>query len=427
MIGATPRMVFGAGLSTSPNTEIAATQACSQAGAQLGVHEGEGCDLALVFFTAQHSDEADALAAVVRKELRPRHVLGVSCETVVGGMTEAEASAGVSVLAARLPGVTFTPFVIDELPLPESMDDLTELAGAMGATPNLRLTILFADPFSTPIMNMIALLSRAVAKGAGERETCPIFGGMASGATGAGGNVLFLDDRVLRQGAVGLSISGPFAVSCVVSQGCRPIGSNLVVTKAKRNILLELSGKPAVVAVQEAIESLSEEERERIKGGVFLGRVINEYKGHFGRGDYLIRNIVGADQNRGALAVADILHVGQTVRLHVRDARTAHEDLTLLMDAQRLYDKPAGALLVTCNGRGKKLFGTPHHDAQLIGNAFGPARGGEQLAKAGIVFEPRSSPTIPLAGFFGAGEIGPIGSESFLHGHTACVAMFRGL
>lgn len=416
-----PRL--GSGLSTSPSTEIAGAQACSQAGAAMGAG---ACDLAMVFFTGHHTDEADLLASIVRRELRPAVLIGCSCEAVVAGITEAEGLPGVSVLCGHMPGVSIVPFVTDELPAPEDGEEVERrLAEAMGADGSLRASFVFADPFSTPILHLLPYLGRGVRRGAG--PGVPIFGGMASAANHPGGNVLFLGDRVLRAGGVGVSVRGRIEVATVVSQGCRAIGQNLRITKARRNIILELGGVPAVEVIQKAIDDLPDGQRQAARGGVFIGRVIDEYKAHFGPGDYLIRNIVGVDQAQGAVAVADFVHAGQTVRLHVRDARAAHEDLSLLMDAQKLYDRPAGGLLVTCNGRGRKLFGAPNHDATVVSRAFARSVAGEQLAKPGIAFEPRAEPTIPLAGFFGAGEIGPVGSESFLHGHTACVALFRGV
>jgi len=218
-------------------------------------------------------------------------------------------------------------------------------------------------------------------------------------------------------------------VDTVVSQGCRPFGPPMVITKARGNIILQLAGRPALEAVHEAVGDLPEEDRQKLQAGLFVGRVINEYKDRFGRGDFLIRNVMGVDQKSGALAVGDLVKTGQTIRLHFRDATTASEDLSLLMDAQKLYDRPAGALLITCNGRGSKLFGRPNHDVAAVLRAFAPASSGEELAKSGHSIAPASPGQphpIPLAGFVAAGEIGPIGGGSFLHGQSACVALFRG-
>jgi small ligand-binding sensory domain FIST len=163
-----------------------------------------------------------------------------------------------------------------------------------------------------------------------------------------------------------------------------------------------------------------------LQGGLYAGVVIDEYKPRFGRDDFLIRNVVGVDADLGCIALADFVRVGQTVRMHVRDKKTASEDLALLMDAQRLYDPPDGALLITCNGRGERTFGVRNHDVAAVQRAFTQDRAGPDAAGAGLYLDPSAAAPIPLAGFHAAGEIGPVGNSSFLHGQTACVAMFRG-
>ena len=228
---------------------------------------------------------------------------------------------------------------------------------------------------------------------------------MSSGASQPGHNALILDKELIRSGSVGVTISGPVQVDIIVSQGCRPIGKPIVVTKARGNVIQELGGRKALDIVQELAGGLDEQERGLLSGGLLVGTVINEYKARFGRGDFLVRNILGYDKEHGAIAVGDIPRVGQTIQFHVRDAETAHEDLQLLLDGQQLKDAPLGAMLITCNGRGSRLFEDEKiRDVPTIRDRLGE---------------------IPLAGFFAAGEIGPIGSESFLHGHTAALAILR--
>ena len=98
---------------------------------------------------------------------------------------------------------------------------------------------------------------------------------------------------------------------------------------------------------------------------------------------------------------------GQVVRLHARDAASADRDLREALGARMLGARRArrrpGALLFSCNGRGAGMFGHAHHDAAALDDELGGA---------------------PAAGFFAAGEIGPVGGEYFLHGFTATVAVF---
>jgi small ligand-binding sensory domain FIST len=416
----------GSGLSGHLNTVQATGQACVQCADGLA---GATADLAMIFFTTHHSAQAEAIGRVVQRMLAPRCTLGVSAESVLGGETEFERVAGVSVLALSLPGVDLKTFRIEDLLPFVGPDSGPDLAAAAGMTGAFRGTILLADPFSVPMNSLLPAIARARPEVGGNdtdlrRRPAPIIGGLASGAEKAGGNRLLLNGAVSRSGGVGVSFSGPVRIDALVSQGCRPIGQPMVITGGKGQIITSLGGKPALRALSEMIESLDEHSKSLLKRGLFIGRAVNEYKDRFGRDDFLIRAVLGVDQNTESLAVAELLKVGQTVQFHVRDSTTASEDLALLLDGQRLHDEPIGALAFTCNGRGTRLFSTPNHDARAISRAFTHPRAAEERAKPGTPIPDTQQP-MPLAGFFAAGEIGPIGDGVFVHGQTASVALFR--
>jgi small ligand-binding sensory domain FIST len=318
---------------------------------------------------------------------------------VLGGEEELEGVAGMSALALQLPGVSLSPWTsTPDDPIPLSHAD--QIAQRIDLRDDFRAAIMLGDPFTTPITRLLPAITNCGGRG----RPVPVIGGMASGASQPGHNVLILDEQVVRAGAIGVSIAGDVEIDFVVSQGCRPIGQPLVVTKAKENVILELRGKPAMQVLQEVTTAMAEEERELLRRGVLIGNVIDEHKRHFGRGDFLVRNVLGLDQKHGGIVVGDLPRMGQTIQFHARDAITAAEDLQLLLDAQELKGRPFGGLLFTCNGRGKRLFDEPNHDIGIINERLGSA---------------------PVAGFFAAGEIGPIGEQSFLHGHTAALALFR--
>ncbi len=443
---------LASGLSSNPQSLAAADHACEQVVAGL---EREHADLVFLFFSSHHAPQAEQVAAIVREKLHPRCLVGLSAESVIGGAVEIERAPGLSVLAAHLPGVDLTTFTHDQIVPPddESPEALAAMGLTMGAGPRHRATFFFADPFSVPMVKLLPAMNRALrgtalatpaspteADASSSKVRGPILvGGMASGARSPGGNILILNDRIMRSGGVGVSLSGKVRIDAVVSQGCRAFGPTSIVTRARGNVIFELGGKSSPDAVREAIEQLGDKARGILKEGLFVGVVINEYKDRFGRDDFLIRNIVGLDSASGGIAVADLVRVGQTIRFHHRDRETASQDLSLLLDAQQLHERPAGCLLVTCNGRGQRLFGTPHHDASSVVKAFGLPAAGEDLAKMGREISAVAAGqavsggatgasgggSLPLAGFFAAGEIGPVGGQSFLHGHTACVVLFR--
>ena len=420
-------VAMASGLSARPDAPGAADEACERAAEAW--HADRAADLALVFVSPHHAESLGAIAHRIAHRLEARHVIGCTAGAVLGAEGDLEGSPGVSVLACSLPGVRIVPFGGHELIGAEAAPDAAAArAGeAMAARDDLRAAILLADPFSVPLVRVLPAMNAGrveVEEHGRRRRVGVIMGGMASGASSPGGNALTLDGQVWNHGAVGVSLSGPLRVDTVVSQGCRPVGPRMIVTKARSNMIMELSGRPALEMIREAIGTLPDADRPLLAAGLFLGRVVDEYKERFGRGDFLIRNIVGAEESTGAIAVADLMRVGQTVQLQLRDKATAREDLELLLDAQRLHDPPAGGLLFTCNGRGRRFFGSPHADVAVVQRAFGSAESGEERAKGGRDLGP-PEPAIPLAGFFAAGEIGPVGDESSLHGHTACLALFR--
>ena len=229
---------------------------------------------------------------------------------------------------------------------------------------------------------------------------------MASGGHGPGENRLFYNSHEVRHGAIGLIIRGGPRVRSVVSQGCRPVGTHYVVTRAEGNVVHALGGVPPMQRIRELFDTLSDRDAELVRMGLHLGLAMSEYRDRFERGDFLISNVIGADPEAGSIALGTQVRVGQTVRFHVRDAETADEDLLNLLNADRAAHTapPQAGLLFSCNGRGTRLFSEPNHDAAAVQKVAGP---------------------IPLAGFFAQGELGPIGGRNYVHGFTASIALFE--
>src|SRR5207302_5993613 len=125
-----------------------------------------------------------------------------------------------------------------------------------------------------------------------------------------------------------------------------------VVTRSHDNVIEQLGGKPAMAALRLAVDNMSDAERQLLQRGLLVGQAISEYREAFGRGDFLVRNVIGVDEESGALALADYVKTGQTVQFHVRDAATATEDLAAMLQAQSQTEPAAGGLLFSCNGRG---------------------------------------------------------------------------
>lgn len=378
-------MRFAAALSEHPAPSDAVAEVIGAVLDQLGA----GPDLAVLFVTSPHAREAFAdLVAAVELLLKPAVLLSATAVAVIGGEREVEDAPAVSLWAASGIGPV-EPVRLETVRTPDGMgvQGLPDAAAEPGRT-----LILVPDPYSFPADGFVDQAA----------ETLPgltIVGGLASANGGPGVNQLGIDGEIHRDGAVGVLLPVGVTVSTVVSQGCRPVGQPFTVTRADGNVIAELAGRPALERLEQVFAESSPDDRELLGRGVHVGRVIDEHQLDFGRGDFLIRTLMGADRRTGSIVVGDTVEVGSTVQFQVRDAASADEDLRLL-----LVGRPAaGALVFTCNGRGLNLFDEPDHDAQVVSELTGaPA----------------------VAGMFCAGELGPVGGRTFLHGFTASVVLF---
>ncbi len=355
------------------------------------------CDTVLVFASFHHGSALLPAMDIVRTVLQPTASVALTTESVVTTGRELEGLPGIAAIGLRMPGVRVTPWIAPpDQPVPISRPEA--IPERIGLAEDSRAVLLFGDPFSTPITRLLPALDAAVGEAV-------VAGGLASGASQPGHNVLMVDETATRAGVVGLTISGPVRLDTLVSQGCRPIGRPMVVTRtADEHIVLELGGHPAMDMVEQMARELPEEQRQLLSKGLLVGHVIDETRRPLGRGNFLVRAIVGMDRDRRAVMMSDRVRPGQTVQFQARDARTAEEDLQLLLDAEQLTDRPFAGLLFTCNGRGRRLFEQPHRDPGIIEERLGP---------------------LPLAGFMAAGEIGPIGGRTYVHGQTAVLGMLR--
>ena len=393
----TQGMRFASGTATAGAPERLAADLLQQVQAgQLGIGSP---DLALVFISSQLTEVVPEILHHLRLALSPKALLGCTAEGVIGREREIEEGPAVALVVAHLPGVSLTPIHLQlgENDWPRLLLDPQEFQSLLEAPADTRLFILLGDPFSTPMDDVLASFNASY-------PGIPVIGGMASGALRPLGNTLFVNDRLTQQGAVGLALSGALAVNVVVSQGCRPIWRPFRITAAHRNVILGLEGRPPLAWLQELIPELPEEDRLLLQNGLFVGRAIKPQTETLGRGDFLIRGVMGVDQDSGAIAIGDSVIEGETIQFHLRDALTAQEDLEMMLIPQMFRDPPSGGLLFSCNGRGTRLYDHPDGDISVI---------------------QRSLENIHLAGFFCAGEIGPIGGANFLHGHTASLVLFR--
>jgi small ligand-binding sensory domain FIST len=389
-------MNFVSAVTTEVEFEDALKSLIQQTASQAG---DNAIDLMVVFATAHFSQSIREIIQDLLAALKPGLLVGCTAEAVVSRDREIENEPAITLIAAQMPEAGLHHFLLhpDSLDWPKLLLDEDEFRRRVDAPEDTRLFMLLGDPFSAPMDDLLQAFNQYF-------PGIPVVGGIASAALRPGGNMLFVNDTVTSQGVVGVAFSGGLDIDVVVSQGCRPIWRPFKVQSARRNEIYNLEGRAPLAWLQDLIPTLSEEDKALLQTGLFVGRSVKPGQEILGRGDYVIRGVMSIDQQSGAIMIGDSVMDGDMVQFHLRDAMTALEDLEMQLIPQMFREAAAGSLLFTCNGRGTHLYERPNGDINVI--------------------QPNIK-NVPLAGFFCAGEIGPIGKLNFLHGHTATLVLFR--
>ncbi len=391
-------MKWVSALSRQTDIDRAVQEVTATAIRQLG---NDHADLTVLFVSPQFSEFYDKIHELVSRYFMPGLFFGCSGGGIIGNGEEAEQQAALSITCAKLPNVKIQPIQFDTNDLPDQDTSPAVWRKWLKVDVEDKPHFVFlADPFSFRGEEFLAGVDFAYP---GSKK----IGGLASGAQAQGGNALYLGDKIYRSGLVGVALSGDIEVDTIVAQGCRPIGEPMQITQCERTLLKELAGKPPLQVIQKLHETLSDADKNLIQTSLFLGIEMDAMKDNPQQGDFLIRNLMGADRESGALTIGAILRNGQLVQFHLRDKKMSAEDLNVMLTRYRKQgnaENAKGALLFSCLGRGKYLYGKANHDTDMFRDKLGE---------------------IPLGGFFCNGEIGPVGRTTFLHGYTSSFGIFR--
>ncbi len=361
---------------------------------------GERADLALIFVTPPLIPQIREINELVQVHARASLLAGCSAPGVIGQSEEIEHGAAIAILLLSLPGAHFTPMRFTGADVDEANGPGWWHAHTGVGADSSRGWLVFADPHSLDAERWLRQWNEAYPR-------IPTLGGLAGGTPGSEDTTLFLNQEVFTDGGIGISIRGSVRLEPIISQGCTPIGRAWTITAAERNFIQRIGNLPALTVLQDTFNSLPDPEKARANGNIFVGLAVDEYLEEHRRGDFLVRNLLGADPNRGVVAVGAQVRVGQTLQFQFRDGTAATEDFSALLSQTRMRlasDRIIACCLCSCAGRGEGLFGRRHHDTGLVQDHLG-----------GL---------LPLAGFFCNGEIGPIGNRNHLHGYTASLALF---
>ena len=377
----------GVGHSQELSTADAAERATLMAMGNAGIAKA---DLAIVFATINYQTEYEQLYQAVQANSSCDGFIGCSGMSVLTSGGEFEEEPAIAVMVLRSEQLSAVPFSAQgtESEVGEQIQE-----NIQSALQDDSLLIIFPD---IRAVNPAELVKQIGSDG----TVLPVVGAAVSGdATGAQ-MYHWKDAQATEGGATGVLLSGNFNTEIGVAQGCQPIGKPREVTKADGQIIFELDGEPALENFKGTLQLLTQDDIRRSGGTVFVGIAMDDTNKNPTRGDFLIRNLVGINEQHAALAISEEVKTGQLVQFHLRNPAAAAEEIQAIVAqlAEKTREQPpAFGLYFNCLGRGKGLYGVTNHDINIIQNQF---------------------PGLPVIGFFGNSEFAPIGGQNFAHAYT---------
>jgi len=388
-------MKFASAATREIDTGRAAAAIVSELARQLG--QVARPDLVFFFAARPHMRTSGVIVSALQDAWGDSTILGATAAAVLHPSASASSRPTLTAMAACLPGVRLLPFRLKLEDFEQTPICLERWQNLLEAMPDPRLMLLFADPFTTPSAEMLETLD-LVAPG------LTVAGALVSGAQQPGGHVLTLNDSLHRSGTIGVAMAGNLRADVLVSQGYRPVGRTFKVTRAEGNVVLELNGVPALEALESMVSTLPRRDQALLRRGLMLGEAIREGERDPGRGDFLIRPVVGLDHEEGAISLAGLVDPGHPIRFQVWD-NTLVEDLQMMLLPQ-VADSPAS---------GGLLFGSWPGQRPAV----------KQTGLWASDVQTTLGYPLPLAGFRGSGEIASIHGVSRLHTHTATLVLLR--
>ena len=390
----------GVGFSNARNPRSAAAEATAAALAQAGLSRATG---ALCFATPAYGAAYPMILRTVASEAHTREVAGCSSMGVIAGETEIESGHALAVLVfgGNEDEIRATRFFVPTL-RGRAAGVASDVAAAV--RPKLgksNLLILFADTYNFEAEATLEALGT-------ELPGVTIAGGGASEDGSIGETFVFCGDTISSNAVSGMLLSGDFELTLANTIACGLIGTAHRVTAARDNIVIELDGRPAYEVFAEAAGPLAADLRRALTY-VFVAIPVYENARTIERGQFVVRNIVGASEEHGVIAVAFQPKVGDTIGFVLRDAERSRQDLKATLDDlnDRLDNKPPPAfgLYFNCVSRGAGLYNIPGHDSAYIRRALGP---------------------VPIAGFFTGFEIGSLAEQTSLLQYSGVLALISG-
>lgn len=387
----------GSGLSSRSSTLQAAEEAARSAMSRAGLQRA---GLVFCFATTEHAAKYPEMLSVIRKVTGCGNLVGCSGAGVLATDGEIENEPGIAVLVMAGDKATAAPFLVGNLHARDREAGREVAALVNPYRQRSSVLVLFPDTLNCNPDELFSGLS----DGLGD---VPIVGGGAADDGSGKATFQMCGGQVVSNAVAGVLLTGELASSIGVTQACRPIGEVLRVTACEGNVIESLEGRPALEALRAAIGASVSGEFSRLAGSIFLGFPFEDLVMGAAprRGAYIVRNIIGVDEESGALAVGKPVSRGDLVCFVVRDPLGAREDLKeMLSERSELIPAsvPRAGLYFNCCARGAGLYGVQGIDVAFINRAFG---------------------SLPVAGFFGFCEIATMAGSARLHNYSGVMTL----
>jgi small ligand-binding sensory domain FIST len=385
----------GAGRSIERSTERAAEEAAAQAMARAGVSRAS---VAVVFFTVEHAAHKRGLIETLRRITQTDRIVGSSGAGILTIAGEVEGTPGIAVLVIASDQIQTEPFIVSSL---RGRDDQVgyELARrGKAAGEQKSLMALFPDTYNGRPQTFLSALEN-------EAGFLPVIGAGSSENGAAQSTYQLCGDSLENNALAGLHLTGAFDSLIEITQGCQPITAPMVITKAEKNLIYEIEGRPALEAFARTLKGPLAEDLRRALMVLFIGLPADREENSVAPGHYVVRAITGIDPKNGILGIAEEVEEGEAMIFAFRDGRRARDDLTQMLGRQseRLAGRnPAFGFYFNCCARGSSLYGVPDIDTAYIRQALGD---------------------FPMIGFFGGYELAPLRRANHLFAYTGVLAL----
>jgi small ligand-binding sensory domain FIST len=384
----------GAGQSSSSSTEQAAEQAATAAMAQAGVPRA---DAVVVFFTVEHARHHQTLFSTLARMTGTDQIVGSSAAGILTGAGEVEGQQGLAVLVFSSNEIHSRPFLFQ--PLRERDAEVgAEIAQRVGPRQPSSLLILFPDTYHGQPRQLLQSMEQQIG-------FVPVVGAGSSENGSAQATYQFCGENCASNSIAGAQLSGSFEMTIDITQGCQPITEPMVITRADKNLIFEINHRPALEIFSKLLKGPLAQDLRRALMFLFVGLPAGTDRDTVGPGQYLVRNIIELDPEKGSIGIAEEVREGQSMIFALRDGQRARDDLNQMLQRQsrKLEGKPpAFGFYFNCCARGSSLYGIPGIDTAYIRQALGD---------------------FPLIGMFGGYELAPLGRRNHLFAYTGVLAL----